>query len=136
MKKLFNVEVRETYRKTVPVYAESADAAEEEAYLMEECGDIDWDRADNFEECVVLGTHCVGNTKSEVNEVKTWAIATVKTAATVDSEWIMDKVTPEMCCEWLVTMRDCGVDVPGLATGEDLWNEVRRMRGDSVEEEG
>lgn len=129
MKQRFKVDVMETYRKTVDVIAENEEYAAEEARNMQQAGEIEWDCDDDYNGFEVLGMRRDTLLESEKEYVQKWAMNTVKMLALLDPEWILEEMTRDECMDWIECMRDKGIDVPVLATSNDLWNAVQKERG-------
>lgn len=129
MKQLFKVDVRETYYKTIEVVAENVDDLYEEVATMQEAGEIEWDRAHDYESFRLVGFRRDPIPDSEKEYVRKWALNTVRTTELVDSDWVLEEMTRDECTEWLECMRDKGIDIPVLVTSSDLWDAVQKERG-------
>lgn len=130
MKKLFYVDVRESYRKTVEVAAEDVDWLEEEVGQMEENGEIVWDRGADFEKWEIVDYNRTNVSAQDIKDVANWARDVVRITAMVDSDWVLNEMTRDDCMEWLESLRDAGITIHRMATSEDLWKAVLKERGE------
>ena len=128
MKQRFKVKVRESYCKIIDVIEEDEEYAAEEAENMQQAGEIEWDRADDYNGFEILDIRSDSLLESEKEEVRKWALNTVRTTELVDSDWVLEEMTETECMEWLECMRDKGIDIPVLATSSDLWDAVQKER--------
>ena len=124
MKKEFCVEVRETYRKTVNVIVESEDDIGEELAMMNANGEIDWDDED-FEDIEAVTYYELPPTDDERKKVEQWALTVVRIAEMNGGEWF-EKMTREECCEWFEMLHDLGINIPAMATSQDLWDAMHK----------
>lgn len=128
MKQRFKVEITETYRKIIDVIAEDEHYVDDEVRAMEEAGEIKWDHSEDFDGWDIINVERDTLLDSEKEYVQKWAMNTVKMIALLDPEWILEEMTRDGCMDWLECMRDKGIDVPVLATSNDLWNAVQKER--------
>ena len=129
MKQRFKVDIRETYRKTIDVIAEDVDALYDEVATMQEAGEIEWDRAYDYDGFEFISVTPDTLLDSEKEEVRKWALNTVRITRLIDPEWVLEEITETDCMDWLECMRDKGIDIPVLATSSDLWEAVQKERG-------
>lgn len=123
MKTRYRVLVQEKYSKWVDVYAHSEADMEDEVRTMEEAGEIEWDRGEDFDEWNILKSEEDSYTNLEVTEAKKWCKDQVITAWTVYPGHVM-KMNRLDCVEWLERLRDNGVDIPECIDSGDLWDAV------------
>jgi hypothetical protein len=128
MKTRYRVLVQEKYSKWVDVYAHSESDMKDEVRTMEECGEIDWDRGEDFDEWNILESEMNSYTNSEIAEAEQWCKNQVLSAWIVDPDWVCATMTPESCMEWLEQMRDNGMCVPECIESKDLWMSVLEKR--------
>lgn len=128
MKKRYRVMVEEKYSKWVDVVAENQYELEDEVALMQESGEIEWDRGVDFDEWNIVAYEEDEFTESELKYAKKWCEDMVTAAALIDSTWILEEMTQDDCREWLELMRDKGMDIPKEVTSEDLWEAVENRR--------
>ncbi len=129
MKEAYRVKVREVYSKWVDVNIEDESLIDQEIQEMEECGEIEWDRANDFDSWDIIYYEKRELLASEKKEVEDWACDIVRTTAIVDPDWVEEEVNEEECMDWFEELRDRGVHVPELATSCDLWEAVLKERG-------
>lgn len=128
MKKLFRVLVSETYSKWIDVAVDDDFYVDEEVRNMQEAGEIEWDRAEDFDSWDVLEKEEKKPDESEIQEVKKWADDMVRVTEIVDSDWIMEEMEELQSLDWFEQLRDRGVTIPRLATSQDLWDAVLKIR--------
>lgn len=128
MKKRYRVMVEEKYSKWVDVVVENQYELEYEVALMQESGEIEWDRGVDFDEWNIVAYEEDEFTESELKYAKKWCEDMVTAAALIDSTWILEEMTQDDCREWLELMRDKGMDIPKEVTSEDLWEAVENRR--------
>ena len=128
MKQHYQVEVQERYTKFVDVYVEDESMIEDEIAAMEESGEIEWDRADDFECWDILSYGNTGYTEAETAAVKKWCRDMVSVTAIVDPDWVVEEMDEYQCQDWLEQMRDRGVSIPIEVTSSDLWDAVEAYR--------
>ena len=128
MKKRYRVMVEEKYSKWVDVVAENQYELEDEVALMQESGEIEWDRGADFDEWNIVAYEEDEFTESELKYAKKWCEDMVTVAALMDSEWVLEGMSRDDCCDWLEQMRDNGVNIPKEITSEDLWDAVEKRR--------
>ena len=128
MKNHYQVKVCESYSKSVDVYVEDQSLLENEVALMQENGEIEWDRAEDFDGWDIVDYYKVEHADCEVRRVKKWCIDMVNVTALVDPDWVESEMNEFQCRDWLEQIRDRGVDIPELVTSCDLWNAVQAYR--------
>lgn len=128
MKQHYQVKVRETYSKFVDVYVESEDLIDEEIKNMEENGEIEWDRAEDFDGWEIISIDEVHYADWEINRIKRWCMDMVNITAIVDPDWVESEMDEYECQDWLEQIRDRGVNIPEEATSSDLWDAVEAYR--------
>ena len=128
MKESYRVLVRETYSKWIDVNVEDSSLIDQEVQEMEECGEIDWDYTADFDHWDILEYRERELTDSEKEEVRKWALNTVRITRLIDPEWVLEEITETDCRDWLECMRDKGIDIPVLVTSSDLWDAVQKER--------
>lgn len=128
MKKHFRVMVEEKYSKWVDVVAANHYELEDEVALMQEAGEIEWDRGADFDEWSIVAYEEDGFTESELKHAKKWCEDMVTAAAIIDNTWILEEMTQDDCREWLELMRDNGMDIPKEVTSEDLWEVIEKKK--------
>lgn len=128
MKKLFRVLVSETYSKWIDVAVDDDFYVDEEVRNMQEAGEIEWDRAEDFDGWDILEKEEKKPDESEIQEVKKWADDMVRVTEIVDHDWIMEEMEELQSLDWFEQLRDRGVTIPRLATSQDLWDAVLKIR--------
>ena len=131
MKTCYRVLVQEKYSKWVYVYAHSKADMEDEVRAMEEAGEIEWDRGEDFDEWNILESEEGGYTNSEIAKAKKWCEDQVTAAWIVYPGHVM-KMNRLDCVEWLERLHDNGVDVPECIDSGDLWDAVIKKRREQV----
>lgn len=129
MKQRFKVEIAETYRKTVDVYAEDRSLVDQEVAAMQESGEIEWDRSADFDFWVIINVDLDALLPSEKKRVEDWARDMVRVTEIIDSDWVLEEMNEDDCMDWFEMLRDRGITVPELATSTDLWDAVQKERG-------
>ena len=128
MKKHYQIKVREYYSKYVNIYADNEDDVFDEIGLMEENGEIEWDRAEDFENWEVLSVEEIGYADCEVKRVKKWCHDMVEVTAIIDNDWVESEMDEYQCMDWLAQMYDRGIHIPDEVTSSDLWEAVLEYR--------
>ena len=128
MKTHYKVTVSESYSKSVDVYVEDESLLENEVALMQENGEIEWDRGEDFDNWEIVNYYKVECAEWEVRRVKKWCIDMVNVTALVDPDWVESEMDEFQCQDWLEQMRDRGIDIPEQATSSDLWDAVQAYR--------
>ena len=128
MKTHYQVKVRETYSKFVDVYADNIDLVDEEVRLMEENGESEWDRGEDFDEWDILGIEEVKYADWEVRNVKRWCKNIVTVTALADDTWINEEMDEYDCQQWYQLLVESYVDMPDEVTSSDLWDAVEAYR--------
>ena len=128
MKNHYQVKVRETYSKFVDVYVEDASQIEEEVSAMEENGEIEWDRGEDFDEWEIISTEEVQYADWEIRNVKRWCRNTVAITALSDATWVEEEMDEYQCQQWYQLLLENCVDMPQEVTSCDLWDAVEAYR--------
>ena len=128
MKKHYQVKIREHYGKFVDIYVEDESQIEDIIAEMEENGEIDWDRANDFEGWEIKSTEEVAYADWEIRSIKKWCMEMVKVTDIVDPDWVEEEMTEYECMDWLEQIRSRGVVVPSEVTSSDLWDAVEAYR--------
>ena len=128
MKNHYQVKVRETYSKFVDVYVEDESQIEEEVSAMEENGEIEWDRGEDFDEWEIISTEEVQYADWEIRNVKRWCRNTVAITALSDPDWVKEEMDEYECQQWYQLLVEQYVDMPAEVTSCDLWDAVEAHR--------
>lgn len=119
--------VSEVYCKHVTVYASDWEEAEELIGDMEENGEIEWDRADDFSSWEIYDL-AEQEDKEYAEKIIKWAKDMVIAARVIDSEWVLKGATENICLNWFEDLKQNGATIPDGADGYDLWNAVQAER--------
>ena len=128
MKTRYRVLVEEKYSKWVEVTVEDPDLIDEEIAAMQECGEIEWDRGEDFDEWNVIEYEKNSYSPCEIEMVRTWCRDMVSAAEIFDPQWVMESMDEYQCQDWLEQMRDRGITIPDPVTSSDLWEAVESRR--------
>ena len=120
MKTRYRVLVQEKYSKWVDVFAYNEADMEDEVRTMEEAGEIECDRGNDFDEWNILKYEKVSYTDYEVAGANKWCSDQVTSAWIVNPNYIKT-MTRGSCLNWLDRMRDNGVYIPECIDSQDLW---------------
>lgn len=128
MKQHYQVNVRETYSKFVDVYVEDESQIEEEISAMEENGEIEWDRGEDFDEWEIISTDEVPYADWEIKNVRKWCRNVVTVTALSDITWVGEEMDEYQCQQWYQLLLENYVDMPKEVTSCDLWDAVEAYR--------
>ena len=128
MKQHYQVNVRETYSKFVDVYVEDESQIEEEISAMEENGEIEWDRGEDFDEWEIISTDEVPYADWEIKNVRKWCRNVVTFTALSDITWVGEEMDEYQCQQWYQLLLENYVDMPKEVTSCDLWDAVEAYR--------
>ena len=128
MKKLYKVTVREVYEKEVEVVVDDLDdiTLEDEVGLMEANGEIEWDRADDFDHWDIVDYREVPVFASEKEEVLHWAKNIAHDMKKLHPYWLAT-MTHDDALELFESLRDEWT-VPAYANADDIWEAVLEER--------
>ena len=124
MKKHYRVWVTEKYSKEVDVYVDDPADIEDEVRDMEESGEIEWDRAEDFDEWGIIEYREAELDALEKKEVDGWLMGVVSCMSNEQ----LARMTQRGCLELLGCMYDEGRYIPPAVTSADLWKVVHEYQ--------
>ena len=124
MKKHYRVWVSEKYIKEVDVYADNPADIEDEVRDMEESGEIEWDRAEDFDEWGIIEYREEKLDALEEKEAHGWLLGVV---SGMNNKQLAE-MTQRGCLELLGCMYDEGRYIPPTVTSADLWKLVQEYQ--------
>lgn len=124
MKKHYRVWVSEKYIKEVDVYADNPADIEDEVRDMEESGEIEWDRAEDFDEWGIIEYREEKLDALDEKEANGWLMGVVSGMSNKQ----LAEMTRLDCLELLGCMYDEGRYIPPAVTSADLWKLVQEYQ--------